>query len=59
MQSPIAIESKCQTCAMRARAAEKPRSFTARIWRWHIHWCPGWKAYLKELESKGLPAPQV
>jgi hypothetical protein len=21
----------------------------ARIWRWHIGWCPSWKAYQKEL----------
>ncbi len=59
MQQDVNIQSKCHTCSIRARAAEKPQSFMARFWRWHINWCPGWKAYLKELESKGLKAPQV
>jgi hypothetical protein len=59
MQQNINLESKCASCPMRARAEENPKSFTSRLWRWHTGWCPGWKAYLKELESKGLPAPQV
>ncbi|HSD84080.1 MAG TPA: hypothetical protein VLG46_09490 [Anaerolineae bacterium] len=59
MQQPISIESKCHTCALRARAAENPKALTARLWRWHTKWCPGWKAYLKELDSKGLKRPQI
>jgi hypothetical protein len=59
MQPTVQIESKCHTCAMRARATEKPKSFMSRLWRWHTSWCPGWKAYRKELESKGLKAPEV
>lgn len=58
-QTTDTIESKCQTCAMRLRAQEKPRSLVAMFWRWHTKWCPGWKAYVVELESKGLPVPQV
>jgi hypothetical protein len=42
---------------MRVRAARRPGSVLARVWRWHTGWCPGWNAYVKELESKGLPAP--
>jgi hypothetical protein len=53
------IESKCQVCGLRARAEEKPGSLLARFWRWHTKWCPGWKAYVKELESKGLEVPKV
>jgi hypothetical protein len=53
------IESNCQACGLRARAEKKPRSLIARLWRWHTTWCPGWKAYLQELESKGLEAPRV
>jgi hypothetical protein len=53
------IESNCHTCGMRARAEKKPGSLLARLWRWHTKWCPGWKAYIKELESKGLEIPQV
>jgi hypothetical protein len=21
----------------------------SKIWKWHTTWCPGWKAYQKEL----------
>jgi len=21
----------------------------SRLWRWHTKWCPGWKAYQREL----------
>jgi predicted metal-dependent hydrolase len=31
----------------------------SRFWRWHTNWCPGWKAYVQELKSKGLEVPQV
>lgn len=53
------IESRCHTCGLRASAEKKPGSLLARLWRWHTKWCPGWKAYVKELESKGLEIPQV
>jgi hypothetical protein len=53
------IESNCHACGLRARAEKKPGSLLARLWRWHTKWCPGWKAYVKELESKGLEIPQV
>jgi hypothetical protein len=59
MQGDILIESNCHTCGLRARAENKPRSLVARLWRWHTSWCPGWKAYVKELETKGLQVPQV
>ena len=59
MQQTVHIDSKCHTCNLRARSTEKPKSLTARLWRWHTKWCPGWKAYVKELESKGLKAPRV
>jgi hypothetical protein len=59
MQQSVLVESKCHTCNLRVRAEAKPKSLTARLWRWHTTWCPGWKAYVKELESKGLKAPQI
>jgi hypothetical protein len=43
---------------MRARAEQNPRSLAARLWRWHTGWCPGWKGYVRELESKGLEVPR-
>ena len=59
MQQDVQIESRCHTCGLRARAEAKPRSLISRFWRWHTGWCPGWKAYVKELESKGLEVPKV
>ena len=39
----------CETCPMRKKAEENPRSFMARLWRWHTGWCPGWKEYQAHL----------
>jgi hypothetical protein len=41
---------KCENCAMRSKYEEKPKSFAGRFWRWHIGFCPGWKAYMGSLE---------
>jgi hypothetical protein len=59
MQEKVTIDAKCDTCPMRQRAEKKPRSLIAWFWRWHTTWCPGWKAYVTELQSKGLEVPQV
>jgi hypothetical protein len=59
MQQDVQIESNCAACGFRARAEKKPQSLLARFWRWHTTWCPGWKTYVQELESKGLEVPQV
>ena len=59
MTQAVEIKSGCHTCAMRARAEKNPRSLMSRIWRWHTNWCPGWKAYVQELKSKGLEVPRV
>jgi hypothetical protein len=59
MPENVPIESKCHTCPMRQRAEEKPRSLIAMFWRWHTRWCPGWKAYVAELQRKGLETPRV
>lgn len=42
----------CETCPMRARYDRNPRSLLGRIWKWHISFCPGWKAYLKWLPEE-------
>lgn len=42
----------CASCAMKAKAETNPKSFTARLWRWHTTWCPGWKAYQKALAEQ-------
>jgi hypothetical protein len=59
MQQNVQIESRCHTCGLRARVEERPGSLLAGLWRWHTGWCPGWNAYVKELESRGLAVPNV
>jgi hypothetical protein len=43
--------SNCENCKFRAKYDKNPRSILGRIWKWHIGWCPGWKAYLKSLSD--------
>jgi hypothetical protein len=45
-------ENNCENCPMRAKYDEKPKSFGGRFWRWHINFCPGWKAYMTSLEPE-------
>ena len=42
----------CENCPLRQKAEANPKSFMARLWKWHTGWCPGWKAYQKSLEPK-------
>ncbi len=44
--------SNCARCKLRARYDSNPRSIIGRIWKWHIGWCPGWRAYLKSLPDE-------
>jgi len=37
---------------MRLKAEKNPNCIMAKIWRWHTKWCPGWKAYQRELGKK-------
>ncbi len=46
------MTSNCATCPWRAFAKKRPRSLRARLWRWHTAWCPGWKAYERELAER-------
>jgi len=49
-QSPNVEKSfGCETCPLRQKAEAAPKSFVARLWRWHTRWCPGWKAYQASL----------
>ena len=45
-------DHKCSECPIRARYDEKPTSFVGRLWRWHINFCPGWKAYFTSLSPE-------
>ncbi len=42
----------CVQCAMRLKAEANPRSFSARLWKWHTYICPGWKAYQRALKAQ-------
>ena len=42
----------CENCAWRRRSEAKPDTLLAKIWRWHTRWCPGWKAYQRELAGR-------
>ena len=44
-------EIGCTDCALRAKYDSKPKSILGRIWKFHIKFCPGWKAYLKSLPN--------
>ena len=44
-------EFNCPTCPMRLKAEKTPKSFSARLWKWHTGWCPGWKAYQASLQA--------
>ena len=52
------MASKCATCPMRLRAEKKPKSLISKIWRWHTKWCPGWKAYQRELTKQSAESGQ-
>jgi hypothetical protein len=45
--------SRCETCSMRERAEKKPNAPLSLLWRFHTLFCPGWKAYQKELAERG------
>jgi len=49
----MTIKSRCGRCKIRDYAERKPNALLSRIWRWHTKWCPGWKAYQRELAESG------
>jgi len=44
-------DNNCENCSLRAKYDRKPKSLLGRFWRWHIGFCPGWKAYMKSLDE--------
>lgn len=48
----MATNYKCESCAMRAKYEKSPKSFIGQFWRWHINFCPGWKAYFTQLPDE-------
>lgn len=48
----MADENNCDNCSWRAKYDSKPKSFLGRLWRWHIGFCPGWKAYMQSVDDE-------
>ena len=42
----------CENCKLRARYDQEPKSLLGRFWRWHINFCPGWKAFFTSLDDE-------
>ena len=42
----------CENCKFRAQYDKDPKSFQGRFWRWHINFCPGWKAYFTHQDEQ-------
>lgn len=42
---------QCENCKMRAKYDKSPNSMIGKMWRWHIGFCPGWKGYMKSLDT--------
>lgn len=42
----------CNQCPLRAKHDRKPKSIIGCFWRWHINFCPGWKAYFTSLSKE-------
>ena len=45
-------EPQCENCKFKARYDAKPKSLLGRIWKWHISFCPGWKAYIRSVTDE-------
>ncbi|WP_297944256.1 hypothetical protein [uncultured Fibrobacter sp.] len=39
----------CENCRLRARYDANLKSILGRLWRFHIRFCPGWRAYFRSL----------
>ncbi|WED23683.1 hypothetical protein L3Q72_20830 [Vibrio sp. JC009] len=42
----------CEECKFRGKYDQNPNSLSGKLWRWHINFCPGWKAYMASLEDE-------
>ena len=45
-------EQNCESCPIRGKYDQSPKSLIGRFWRWHINFCPGWKRYIRSLEKE-------
>ena len=42
----------CETCKLRAHYDKNPKSLRGRLWRWHINYCPGFKAFFTNQDAE-------
>jgi hypothetical protein len=49
IKTVVRTGSNCEICKFRDYANNNPNSPINKIWEWHTKWCPGWRAYQKEL----------
>ena len=42
----------CENCKFRAHYDKNPKSVLGRFWRWHINFCPGFKAYFTHQDEE-------
>lgn len=45
-------QHQCENCKFRAYHDKNPQSLLGRVWRWHINFCPGWKAYFTSQDDE-------
>ena len=46
------MAENCRNCKFRAKYDKSPNSLLGRFWRWHINFCPGWKAFFTNLSDE-------
>ena len=42
----------CENCKFRAHYDKNPKSALGRFWRWHINFCPGFKAFFTHQDEE-------
>ena len=42
----------CENCKFRAHYDKHPQSLLGRFWRWHINFCPGFRAYFTNQDEQ-------
>jgi hypothetical protein len=45
-------KKSCANCSIRKNYDKDPASLLGRMWKWHIQYCPGWKAYISSLPEQ-------
>ncbi|MBI5668220.1 MAG: hypothetical protein HZC41_09455 [Chloroflexi bacterium] len=54
MNEKPASEHPCAACQLRAQAEAHPKTWKARLWRFHTRFCPGWKSYQVALAKQAM-----